>query len=403
MRYFLLIEAQFAPARLHRIEIFLRRPHRRREARAAEIGIGVVVEIEGGVDQHAIPFAGAELRDVAVAPPGRRIEPGAKGRRHDDDIVLAGIDAIGDRPIDRRVIVNVDIVVDHGDVLVAHMRGRRAPQRVGDLLGLAAIALFDLHHRIDAGLHRRTPHIGDAGHAGAIEHVPRRRRPHDRGADAVLRKAAGHRAFDGAAQDRIVAVGDAGDADGRFRRAVAGDIAGELRERAFHRIGVGFDAEIALDHDLGAGRHVKIDGLAFDQLDRRAADGADDIVFANALGHRRAADEVERRLPADRHRDRHFLVTLLLPGGDVMADMLGAPHQDRNRVLAGDHAAIDADIHHAAVGILGDDAAIGENVAAAVGTVPMRHRELIKIDVVAFDDVFLHRTGLDDVRRRRCR
>ena len=25
-------------------------------------------------------------------------------------------------------------------------------------------------------------------------------------------------------------------------------------------------------HDLGAGRHVKIDGLAFDQFDRRAAE-----------------------------------------------------------------------------------------------------------------------------------
>ena len=152
-------------------------------------------------------------------------------------------------------------------------------------------------------------------------------------------------------------------------------------------------------HDLGARRHVKIDGLAFDQFDRRAADGADHVVFAHPLGHRRAADEAERSLPADRDRDRHFLVALLLPGGDVMADMLRAPHQDRDLVLAADHAAIDADIHHAGVGILGDDAAIGENVAAAVDPIPLRHRKFVEIDIVAFDDVLLDRAGLDDFRR----
>ena len=101
---------------------------------------------------------------------------------------------------------------------------------------------------------------------------------------------------------------------------------------------------IAFDHDLGAGRHVEIDGLAFDQLDRRAADGADDVVFAHAFRHRRAGDETERRLPADDERDRHFLVAELLPGGDVMADMLRPPDQHRDLVLARDHAAINADI-----------------------------------------------------------
>ena len=41
-----------------------------------------------------------------------------------------------------------------------------------------------------------------------------------------------------------------------------------------------------------------------------------------------------------------------LPGGDMVADMLRAPHQDRDLVAAADHAAIDADIHHAGLGSL---------------------------------------------------
>ena len=128
-------------------------------------------------------------------------------------------------------------------------------------------------------------------------------------------------------------MSDAGNADSRFRRAVAGDIAGDFGERAFHDIGFGIEAEIALDDDLGARRHVQIDRLAFDEIDRRAAHGADDVVFAQALRHRRAGDKTERRLPADGDRDRHFLMALLLPGGDVMADMLRPPHQDRDQFL----------------------------------------------------------------------
>ena len=97
------------------------------------------------------------------------------------------------------------------------------------------------------------------GHAGAVEHVPGGRRAHDRGGHRVLGIAAGQRALDGAAQDRVVAVGDGGDADGRLGRAVAGEIAGELGERPFHHVGGGVEPEIALDHDLGRRRHVEID------------------------------------------------------------------------------------------------------------------------------------------------
>src|SRR2546425_6166401 len=152
----------------------------------------------------------------------RGIYPHAEGRGHDDDVVLACIDPVGDRPVHRRIIVDVDVVVDYGDVLVAHVRRRRAPDRVGRLLGLVAIALLHLDQEIDAGMHRRAPHVGYARHAGAVEHVPRGGCAHDRRAHGVLRIAAGDGAFDRAAQDRIVAMGDGGDADCRPGRGVAG-------------------------------------------------------------------------------------------------------------------------------------------------------------------------------------
>src|SRR5262249_29545157 len=146
------------------------------------------------------------------------------------------------------------------------------------------------------------------------------------------------------------------------------------------------ELEITFDHDLGAGRHHQIDGFAFDEVDRGAANGADHVIFAQALGHRRTGDETKRWLPADRHRDRHFIMPGLLPSGDVVADVLCAPHQDRDLVLAADHTAIDADIHHAGAGIFGDDAAIGEDVTAAIAPVPLRHRKFVEIDVADFDD-----------------
>src|SRR4029079_14316327 len=118
LRVLRILESQFAPARHGGVDVFLLRPDLGREARAAELGIGVVVEVHGGVDQHAVPLAGAEQRRIAVALAGRGIEAGAERRWHDDDVVLAGVDAMRDCPIDRGAAAAADVVVDHGDVLV---------------------------------------------------------------------------------------------------------------------------------------------------------------------------------------------------------------------------------------------------------------------------------------------
>ncbi len=67
--------------------------------------------------------------------------------------------------------------------------------------------------------------------------------------------------------------------------------------------------------------------------------------------------------------------------------------------MAGDHAAVDTDIHDSGFGILGDAAAVGEEVAAAVEPVPMGRRKLVEIDIRALEDVLLHWSGGDDFGR----
>src|SRR5205085_7608980 len=63
------------------------------------------------------------------------------------------------------------------------------------------------------------------------------------------------------------------------------------------------------------------------------------------------------------------------------------------------HAAVDAYIHHVGGRVLGDHAAVGQEIAAAVDPVPLRHRKLKQVDVLAGDDVLLAGAALDDARR----
>src|SRR5262249_47371311 len=54
------LQSQFLPARAGGQLVLRLRPHGGWEAGAVEIRVEVVVEVHGGVDQHPIPFAGAE-------------------------------------------------------------------------------------------------------------------------------------------------------------------------------------------------------------------------------------------------------------------------------------------------------------------------------------------------------
>ena len=61
-------------------------------------------------------------------------------------------------------------------------------------------------------------------------------------------------------------------------------------------------------------------------------------------------------------------------------------------VFFADHAAVGANVEGAVVGIAGHHAARSHDVAAAVERIPLGHRQLIKIDTVALDDVFFDRS-----------
>ena len=54
---------------------------------------------------------------------------------------------------------------------------------------------------------------------------------------------------------------------------------------------------------------------------------------------------------------------------------------------------------HAGIRVLGHDAGVGVDVAAAFEVVPFRHRELEQVDRIALDDVLLYRSGRDPHRR----
>src|SRR5687767_3498240 len=60
-------KAELGPAGVGRLFVLAGGPDGGRITLPAEVGIGIVIEVDGGIDQHAVPFAGAEHRDVAVA------------------------------------------------------------------------------------------------------------------------------------------------------------------------------------------------------------------------------------------------------------------------------------------------------------------------------------------------
>src|SRR4029077_21245920 len=105
------LEAVLVPAALDALPVLRGRPHRRRIAVAVVVRLRLEVEIDGGVDQHPAPLAGAVEVGVAALEPGRRIERGAEGAGEEHDVVLGSIDAIRERPVDGAVVVDVDVVV----------------------------------------------------------------------------------------------------------------------------------------------------------------------------------------------------------------------------------------------------------------------------------------------------
>src|SRR5205807_5487334 len=53
------------------------------------------------------------------------------------------VDPMRERPVDLLVRGRIDVLLDHGDVLVSVLRRAGAPERGRDLLGLALVGLLD--------------------------------------------------------------------------------------------------------------------------------------------------------------------------------------------------------------------------------------------------------------------
>src|SRR5262249_58400147 len=83
---FRVAEPELAPAGIGLGDVVRLRPNRRGESGAAVVRIGIVIEVLGSVDQHAVPLAGAEQRRIAVALTHGRINPHAGRGRHDDHV-----------------------------------------------------------------------------------------------------------------------------------------------------------------------------------------------------------------------------------------------------------------------------------------------------------------------------
>src|SRR5215510_13893983 len=101
-------EPELFPARAHPRLVLGRRAHRGREALAAPLGAPLELPGAGRIDQHAIPEPGAEPRNVAVLHRRARIDGRAEDAGEDHDAVLAGVDPVGERPVDLLVRGRID-------------------------------------------------------------------------------------------------------------------------------------------------------------------------------------------------------------------------------------------------------------------------------------------------------
>ena len=200
------------------------------------------------------------------------------------------------------------------------------------------------------------------GEPGGLDLVPDHAGLHDAlGEGDVGRRP--HRRGHG--QDRVVAMIDAADAHDRLLAHVAGVVAGELAERTLRPRLVG--QELALEHDLGVGRHRQAVELARDGLVGASAMPAGIAgigEFAHAVFDLVAAGEEEDRiLPAADH-DRAGL-----PAGEILvADepaVLAGRHPHPGRVAVMRHHAIDLEIPVGAVDAreLADPLGIVDDVA----------------------------------------
>ena len=160
---------------------------------------------------------------------------------------------------------------------------------------------------------------------------------------------------------------------------------------------------MALDHDLGLGRHLERHGLAVDEIDALAAQQPGELVLGERVGHGRHRRQDRAGIRADHRRGgQRLALAALLPALVVLgaAAMLEPAHQ--RRVPAGHLRAVDAEIEAVlALGRrpLGDDQRPGDQWRRLAGPAGL-HRQAGKVDVVAGEHDLLAGRGSEQPRGR---
>ena len=219
-------------------------------------------------------------------------------RTHRELDIAFGIDIVQNFQRDVRNILHVDVFIHHDDALGEHRLPQR-PDGVHHFACLTRIGLangnnhqvvkhaFDRHIQVyqfgDGQLHQRQENALD-------------RLPHP---GIFLWRLAD----DGRRIDRIFAMRHAGDVEDGilvFERVKASVIA----ERPFGAELV--QIHVALQNNLGIGRNLQIDGLAFHQLDWLLPQESGDDEFFYVWRRWDDCGKSERRIGANRYRHIHF-------------------------------------------------------------------------------------------------
>ena len=199
---------------------------------------------------------------------------------------------------------------------------------------------------------------------------------------------------------------------GHLHRHVVGferDIAVALAERRFGLELLGIDQ--ALDHDLGVGRHVEVDGDALDHRHRPAGEPAGDAELVEIDVELLRAGEHHHRRRADHDRDRHRLscACCTSPSADSRPPRPArATMRTTSAVGRFQRSAIGAAVLDAGVRVLGDAEGGAEIRRGVEAGRRDRHRQELQpavrlAQIVAGDDDLLAARGVGPDRRDRMR
>ncbi len=158
------------------------------------------------------------------------------------------------------------------------------------------------------------------------------------------------------------------------------------------------EVDLELDDHLGVRRHRNVVRAALDELDGLAAHAADDLPVVGVLRNLDRARIGDHRVDADDERCAKRLVPHALCLGLILREPVAWGGHQRHRLVVDDLAAVVADVRDAGLGVVADHESRSDVRAAVVGAVA-RDGQDRQVDVVAEDDVFVHRTVVD-VRRR---